>query len=285
MTKFYKHPIVHIIVFGLLLATILILVFGAKLPSQDDKRIIIGDDDFAHILASWEKTWQRQPTKAEFRKVLKSYVRDQVIYHEAKSQKLDENNGTVKRALITQMNMLAETQGTSEGITEADLKAYYELRKDKYLKPAEIAFSQIYFKANSHSNKSIEKIKNLLNVKQTLPNHVSDVGDLTMLDSSYDNTPAEHIDNTLGENFSSKLLELPLKSWQGPIISAYGKHLVYVNQITPEAPKQLEAVKTELIRELKYEVKEASKDQFFTELMQQYEIIYTGELKKLVYEK
>ncbi|MFL0354290.1 peptidyl-prolyl cis-trans isomerase [Xanthomarina sp. GH4-25] len=286
MNKLLNHPVIHILIFGLLLGIILITVFGAKLPSKEDKRIIINDADFAHILASWEKTWQRPPTKEEFQNVLENYVRDEVVYQEALNQHLDENNASVKRSLIMQMNMLAESQGSSENITEDDLKAYYELRKEKYLKPAEITFSQIYFSNKVENSKDVlVAIKNQLNANNTTPDNVSDVGESIMLESNFKNIATNKIDYTLGENVSQQLLELPLNSWQGPIASSFGSHLVYISQVNPEEPLPIEAVKNELLRELQYEGKDAAKEQFYTELMQQYEIIYKGEIKEFFNEK
>jgi hypothetical protein len=57
---------------------------------------------------------------------------------------------------------------------------------------------------------------------------------------------------------------------------------VYITSITPESPAPLEAVKDEILREMEYEEKEAAKEQFYTELMRQYSIVYQGAAKDLM---
>ncbi|MDO6761294.1 peptidylprolyl isomerase [Tamlana sp. 2_MG-2023] len=280
-----KKPIVHILIFGSLLALILLIVFGSKLPSQSDKRIIIDDSDFAQMLASWEKTWQRPPTKEEFNGILKSYVQDQVVYREALNQDLDKNNAMVKRSLIMQMDMLAESQGNAEGTSQEALEAYYELRKDKYLKPAEFSFYQIYFSTDKHGNNTEKIATNALNTiknKQLTTENVSEFGDPIMLEHDYKDYNSTQINKVFGEGFSKTLENLDANTWSGPITSTYGKHLIYLSSKQAPTALPLEAVKDELLRDLQYEERNATKEQFFTELMQEYDVIYEGEIKSFL---
>jgi peptidyl-prolyl cis-trans isomerase C len=64
--------------------------------------------------------------------------------------------------------------------------------------------------------------------------------------------------------------------------SAFGWHLIYLESLTPPRPLPLEAVRNEILLQLQYENKDAAKEQFYTELLQQYEITYQGLAKELV---
>ena len=96
---------------GLLIAVVLLLLFGPGTPSESDRKIVIDDADVAQLIASWQSTWNRLPTREELSGILQNHVREEVLYQEALMQGLDKTNAAVKRALITQMDMLAESKG------------------------------------------------------------------------------------------------------------------------------------------------------------------------------
>ena len=96
--------------------------------------------------------------------------------------------------------------------------------------------------------------------------------------------PADLIDREFGEDFASKLEELTPGQWNGPVPSAFGWHLIYLDSLIPPGPLPLEAVRNEILMQLQYEDKDAAKEQFYTELLQQYEITYQGLAKQLLNE-
>ncbi len=280
-----KKPIIRILGFGTLLAVVLLIVLGPKMNSSTERRLVIGEDDFAHVLATWQKTWQRPPSRQELNQILNSYVRDEVLYQEAIKQELDKNNAMVKRSLIMQMTMLAESQAEQQAITEEDIQAYYALRQDQYQQEARISFVQLYFskeKRGESAEADVKKAIRELNRREDDPTTVSGSGDIIMLESKYEQQLESQIDKHFGEGFAKQLVALPEGTWSGPVASSYGWHAVYITDKQEGQARPLEAVKAEIIREMEYEEKEAAKEQFFTELMQQYNIVYEGEVKKFM---
>ena len=100
MKKTFDRPWFQITSLGFLIALVLLLLFGPVTPSEADRKIVIGDADEAQLIASWQSTWNRLPTKEELSGVLQNYVREEVLYQEALRQGLDKTNAAVKRALI-----------------------------------------------------------------------------------------------------------------------------------------------------------------------------------------
>ena len=146
MTDRLKNPIIQVVILGLLICAALLLIFGPKMPSASDRVIVIDETDMAQLIAGWQRTWNRMPTREELKGLMENHVREEVLYQEALNEGLDRNSAVVKRALITQMEMLAEGQGEQPEITEEALEAYYNLRKDQFISPAIISFKQVYFK-------------------------------------------------------------------------------------------------------------------------------------------
>ncbi|MCA6074966.1 peptidyl-prolyl cis-trans isomerase [Fulvivirga sedimenti] len=282
MKQLFSSPIFHILAFGALLAIVLIVTVGPKLPSSKDKQVLIADDDVAHLLVMWQKTWQRPPTREELRGALNGYVQDEILYQEAINRNLDYNNAMVRQALIVQMNMLAETQGSGDKITEESIQAYYALRKDQFVLPARISFAQLYFSPDKHPALESHVNEVLTRISQEEIQDIHELGDPTMLNSEYKDYAANDLLKIFGENFAEEVFTINPGEWTGPIASAYGLHLVKVQEVTAEAPAPIDLVRNEIMREIEYEEKEAAREQFFTELIRQYDIVYEGTAKEVM---
>ncbi len=111
MTDRLKNPIIQVVILGLLICAALLLIFGHKRPSASDRVIVIDETDMAQLIGGWQRTWNRMPTREELKGLMENHVREEVLYQEALAEGLDRNSVVVKRALITQMEMLAEGQG------------------------------------------------------------------------------------------------------------------------------------------------------------------------------
>ncbi|THD65696.1 peptidyl-prolyl cis-trans isomerase [Robertkochia marina] len=283
MRTFFKHPLFRIFFFGILLGAALLIVYGSKQPELEDRKVVINDADLAHMIAGWQRTWKRMPTKEELQGIMKSYVQDEVVYREALNQGLDQNNATVKRALISQMDMLAEGQGSERTISDEDIKAYYDLRKEQFTAPAMIRFHQVYFKNEKDSTALVSTVASW-NQQQLAPSEGLERATPSLLPPRMNLQTTDAIDREFGNGFANALLPLPAKQWSGPVSSGFGLHVIYIDSVVAEAPLPLDKVKNEITNLLQYEEKQAAKEQFYTELLQTYEVIYQGMAKELVNE-
>ena len=277
-----QAPWVRITAFGFLLAVILLVVFGPKLPGNQHRSIVVGDDNLAHLMVGWQKTWQRSPTREEMLGLLQSHVRDEVLYREAVSRGMDANNAAVRRALILQMNLLAENQVEQSELTENEVQSYYNLRKDQYQRAPEISFRQTYFKGSNLDQLSELNLQQIIKNLNQDPKLYSEYGDPIMLQGEYYQQTPTQINNQFGADFASQLLQIGDTLWTGPITSSFGSHLVQVLEILTPGPTPLEQVWNEVVNDMLYEEKQAAKEQFYTELLRQYDISYQGITKELI---
>lgn len=283
MRTFFKHPLFQVLFFGILLGITLILIYGPQQPELEDRKVVIDDADLAHMVAGWQRTWKRMPTREELQNIMNSYVQDEVVYREALNQGLDRNNAPVKRALISQMDMLAESQGSERQITEEDIKAYYDLRKEQFIAPALLKFHQVYYKEEKDSG-ALAKTADKWNKEGLSPSEALQFGSPSLLPPRMSLQTTDAIDREFGNGFAEALMELPVQQWSGPVSSGFGMHLIYLDTLIAAEPLPLEKVKNEIINLLQYEEKQAAKELFYTELLQQYEVIYQGMAKDLINE-
>ena len=274
-------PWLQVIFLALLTTTALLIVYGPESPSADDRKIVIDDADLAQLIAQWQRTWNRMPTREEVKSALEHHTSEEVLYQEALKQGLDRTNAAVRRALINQMDVLAEVQGEQTEITEQDINAYYNLRKDQFISPSIFSFKQVYFGQDAIQSE-LDKLRDNWNDNQTDLQTASLEGTTTMLPGMMENRSSIQVDREFGEGFAESLLTLQPGKWNGPVESSFGWHLIYMDSIIAPATLPLSEVRQEIFNQLQYEEKNAAKEQFYTELMQQYDITYTGLAKEVV---
>ncbi|MDX1331519.1 MAG: peptidylprolyl isomerase [Robiginitalea sp.] len=280
MKKTFDKPWFQIASLGFLIALVLLLLFGPGTPSEADRKIVIGDADVAQLIASWQSTWNRLPTKEELSGVLQNYVREEVLYQEALKQGLDKTNAAVKRALINQMDLLAEGQGEQVEIRDEDILAYYNLRREQFMSPAVFSFRQVYF-GQEAAEESLLTLKSRWNANGIGFDQARSAGTPTMLPALVENRTAPQVDREFGEGFSTRVGDLQQGIWDGPVASTFGWHLIYLDTLVPQAPLPLPAVRTKIYDQLQYEEKNAAREQFYTELIQQYDVTYKGLAKEI----
>lgn len=283
MRKLFDAPWFQVAALGLLTAIALLLMFGPGTPSEADRKIVVDDADLAQLIASWQSTWNRLPTREELTGILQNHVREEVLYQEALKQGLDKSNAAVKRALITQMDMLAEGQGEQREIDEDAILAYYNLRKEQFASPARLSFRQVYF-GQEADTAFLGGLRDTWNAEGTPFEQALASGAVTMLPPSMEDRSPSQIDREFGEGYSARIESMQTGQWEGPVASSFGWHLVYLESLTPASPLPLSAVREDIQSQLEYEEKNAAREQFYTELIQQYDVTYKGLAKQIVNE-
>ena len=87
------------------------------------------------------------------------------------------------------------------------------------------------------------------------------------------------------EDFRQAILQLKPETWQGPIQSGYGLHLVYVFSREDSYIPEWQTIKMLLLDDMAREARKAAKELFYTEILRNYEIVYRGEVVDILGEE
>ncbi len=108
------------------------------------------------------------------------------------------------------------------------------------------------------------------------------LGDPFLLQQNFDDVSLAELKKTFGEQFASAITALPVGSWQGPIDSGYGAHLVYVAKHTDSHLPALAEVREQVRREYLDAKRREATDKFYKALLSRYSVrIEPPEEKKL----
>lgn len=268
-----REPLLHFILLG----AALFFLFGAVTIDVRDtpNEIVIDEYAIANVVAGFEQTWRREPTEDELDQLIDSWIRDEILYREGLAMNLQSDDPVVRRRVIQKFSFLIEGMVPGEP-AEADLEQWFAEHAEDYRKDAIYSFRQIFFDPARHGSQ-LEDV--IANARQSLADPLGNLpGDPTLLPDHVDNAPASAIARGFDSAFAAALAELPEGEWSGPVESAYGAHLVFIEfRKTAQIPS-LDEVRAEVAYDLTKSRAEDAAAAVFDELKARYTIRYNNDV-------
>ena len=273
--KWYREPLVHFLGIGALLFGVFALV-NDEVGSVAPNRIEITASNVERLREVWSKQWNQQPTETELKGLIESHLREEVLYREGLALGLDKNDTIIRRRLAQKMEFLFEDLAVQREPTEEDLKAYFDRNKDKYLLPARVSFSHIYFNVDRRGQAAYDNANQLLNKLQShKPSllRASNQGDRFMLEYDYAQKTQQEVGNVFGRQFAEKLFKTQKGIWQGPIESGYGMHLVRVHEVVDSSLPRFVEVQARVKTDFMAERRRSANERIYQTLKSRYNIV------------
>lgn len=226
-----KEPLFHFLVLGLLIYGGYAWLHADEAP-DDQQTITVGAGELAWLRTSFESRWKRAPTPGELQGLVDEYVRETVLYREALAMGLDQDDTIVRRRLAQKLEFLVQDLVEVSPPTEEELKAYFEAHVDDYREPDRITFSHVFVDPDRRGEKALEDANAIRDSLETLEDPAQgakELGDAFMLQSYYPERSEAEIAKLFGREFAERVAGLSEGVWNGPVLSGYGVHLVYVH--------------------------------------------------------
>ncbi len=233
LRRAFREPLLHFVLLGALLFIAYSVWGGSAEPAT--KRIELSADDVQQLKISFAAQWERAPSTEQLQGLLESKVREEILYREALALGLDKGDEIVKRRLAQKMQFLAEDLAGSHQPTTGELKAWFARNAKGFEVAGRISFRHIYFSPDRRGQHAHDDALAALTKVTAQPgtSMAVELGDRFMFQDYYSDRAAEQINKDFGATFAEALSQLKPGSWQGPIESGYGWHLVYVDAVTP----------------------------------------------------
>ena len=278
MLKIIKEPLLQFILIG----AVLFFVYNLLNTKQDKDVIVIDSNIINELSAKYKMQWTREPGLQELSGLIDTYVEQEVLYREALSMDLDQNDEIIKRRLAQKIEFLSDDLYESLEPSESMLRMYYETHKDYYVKPPVYSLRQVYFSIDKRSEawKDAEKA---LSEKQP-----ENSGDMLLLPMQYTNTNTTKLALDFGHGFTAALDSLPIGKWTGPVKSGLGVHLVFIINKKPSGFFSFEEVANKVKVDYSFETSTAFRKELIATMMKKYTInidVSDGELTKALHEK
>ena len=247
--RLVSEPLLHFLVVGALLFGIYRVVSPAPDATIDTQKIVLTKDDMRQLAVTWLAQGRSLPTPAQMKILMEQKVTQEILFREAVALGLDRDDEIVKRRMAQKMDFLAADLATIDEPSAADLKAWFEHNSNRFVRPAHASFRHLYFSYDKRGQSSQSSaVAALALIADQSPDsaEAAAVADPFMFRSYYGDATPEQTAREFGPEFAKALFTLTPGSWQGPIQSGYGWHLVWVDSIEPGRVPAFEEVAPEV---------------------------------------
>ena len=274
LMRLLREPLFHFLAIGALIFVVFLTVDDRRQAPTD--LIVITPERIEQLAIIYESVWKRPPAGDELEALIEEDIREEVYYREALALGLDRNDAMVRRRMRQKMEFLLDSGAGLLKPSVGELEAYFAANEQAYRRLPRLAFEQIYL-GETPSRETIRRSLNALQGEP--PTDPSALGKRSVLPAGLGLSPPGAIDSVFGEGFFARLAAPSSGGWNGPVASAYGKHLVRILDHLPARTPALEEVRDAVLRNWRVAKSQEIRDQTYAELRKRFVIeVHRGDV-------
>ena len=179
--------------------------------------------------------------------------------------------------MLQKLDLISEESAGQEAPTDAALQDWLQRRAAQYAQPAVLDFDQVLFDPVRHGARLKSDLEASL-ARLRAGADPAGFGDHGLLPAHVGASPQDSVARDFGDTFAQALLKLPIGSWQGPVNSGYGAHLVRVNHVVPGRSSTLDEVRSSVERDFENDRRERAREDYYRRLRQGYHVVIEAQL-------
>ena len=264
----------------LLIGTVLFLGYQTLYPSPEpgspSTRIELTEDDLRQMSVAWLAQGRPAPTPEQMRNLVDMRIREEILYREALALGLDKGDTIVKRRLAQKMEFLFEDVSALREPTREELKAWFEKNSERFALSPRDSFRHLYFSPDRRWAQAREDAAHALDKLRGKPASAQEgaaLADRFMFQDYYGDRSFAEMARLFGPRFAETLLQQQPGSWQGPIESGYGWHLVWVDSVTQSRVPAFEEVEAEVKTEWISDQRAETRRRAYEAMRARYEVV------------
>ncbi|HSR90641.1 MAG TPA: peptidylprolyl isomerase [Gemmatimonadales bacterium] len=268
--KILREPLLHFLLLGA-------VIFGAYRFLSNERatqpgNIVVTQGRIEALVAAYTRTWQRPPTASEREGLIGDYIREEVYVREAIALGLDQDDMVIRRRLRQKLEFVSEDLSPLAEATDGQLHAYLAAHQDAFSVEPRFTFRQVFLDPRRRGDQLSHDAAHLLARLRQASTDPDTVGDASMLDHSFGALPASLVAAQFGDQFAAALGKLPIGQWHGPVASAYGAHLVLVDDRTEGRVPDLEEVRDVVRRDWANAQRTEVSEKYYQTLLRRYAV-------------
>ena len=249
MTRFFREPLVQFLLIGAAMFGLYSFAPTGRLATVSSKEIRLSQGEIVQLVQLFQSQWRRQPTPQELEQMVENKVQQEILYREALAMGLDRDDEIVKRRMAQKMQFLAEDVAAAREPTTAELKSWFAKNSAAFAQPPRLGLRHLYFSTDRRGPRARDDAQQALAQLAGQPVDTKAAGALAdpfMFQDYYRDRSPEFLGKEFGAPFALAVARLPPGSWQGPIESGFGWHLVFVDTVVPGRVPAFEEVEADV---------------------------------------
>jgi hypothetical protein len=274
--RWLREPLVLFLAAGVVLFGAYSALQPAAAPEQASDRIQLTKGDVQQLAVAWMAQWKRPPTTQELQGLIDGKIREEILYREALAMALDKDDTIVKRRLAQKMEFLAEDMSALRDPSIEELRSWFAANKERFALQGRISFYHLYFSVDRRGSGAAAAARTAMRELDTVSGAAATTGafgDPFMFQSFYGDRSSNQVSDVFGTEFARRVFALTPGSWQGPIESGLGWHLVWVDAVTPSRVPALDEVESLVRSEWLDEQRTAAKEAAFEAMRARYDVV------------
>jgi parvulin-like peptidyl-prolyl isomerase len=224
----------------------------------------------------FQSQWRREPTTQELEWLVENKVQEEILYREALAMGLEKDDTIVKRRMAQKMRFLAEDVAAAREPETAELKSWFEKNKSMFAQPSRVSFRHLYFSPDRRGERAGEDAAKELSKLAGQPQDAKLAGSLAdsfMFQDYYRDRAPDYLGKEFGPQFAQAVTKLASGSWQGPIQSGFGWHLVFVDTVIPGRLPAFEEIEPDVKTAWLSEQKSLAWEKAYKEMRAKYTVL------------
>lgn len=281
LERLVREPLLHFALAGVVLLSGYRLLHPELADRETSNRIVVTEDDLRQMSLTWLAQGRPPPSPEQMRSLVDTWVREEILFREALALGLDQGDTIVKRRMAQKMEFLTDDLSDLREPTRGELQVWFRENAQRFARPARATFRHLYFSPDTRGEQARVAAGQALEALAGRPADAPEAATLAdpFMRAEYDpeRTP-EQVAKDFGPRFAEALLQLAPGSWQGPIESGFGWHLVFVDSVTPARVPDFEEVEPEIETAWVAEQRRVFKQKAFEVMKSRYVIEVPGDL-------
>lgn len=197
------------------------------------------------------------------------------LVERARALGLEQDDVVVRRILVEKLRLLETALAPAESPSEADLLRAFEAQQESLREPERRSLVHVFLSRDlrgEHVQADAEQLRRRIELEPIEPLAAIRLGDAFPLGHALERRSHADLERHFGPVFAASVVALEPGRWSPPIASAYGLHLVWLEQrIAGELP-DFAAVRLRLLRELEQKTRDRKLEALLAELRTRYEV-------------
>lgn len=243
-----------------------------RLKQQLTRSAILVEQAIAAGLDRSAAVEQRLLQLAHFLELVEPGTDDTSAIEAARSLNLQRTDTVIQRYLETAAEFLLANEMESVELSPEEIDAFYREHSEQFRIPRRIRLSHAFIAGDTLADRDrAERLTQDLASRE--PGEGINLGDPFYGGHVIDFKSQRQLANQFGEAFADAVWALPVQRWSQPIQSAYGWHLVYVEEEMAGSLQPLPAVRGDIVARLTRQRQQHWIEQRVAELRQDYHIV------------
>ncbi len=267
LRQLLKQPLLHFLVLGALIFVAYALTGEppTEPATEQPDNVIVVDrtallDHLQYQAQAFEpEVFEAQlaaMTDAEVDALVAAYVREEALYREGLRMDMDQADYVIRQRLVQKVEFLLENLVAADiNPVDAELQAFYDARLADYEVDSNYTFTHIFFDGQQDMAQAKTRADTQLAASADIAfDEASQHGDRYPFLQNYVERTRDFVANNFSAEFVAQLDMLgPGESWQGPIASRYGWHLVMLRERTDPFTPGMADIRERVLEDFRYE--------------------------------